>query len=179
MMFTFAAGTLVAQNLEKPFSIGVEGGYFASDDENLKDLYGTGNVVFGGNIGYKIAKNLELISGVNFYSDEGQTSLTEENIKLKLTHLRFGGFYSFTPEGFSTIAGVGLDVCFVSEDNPISNFSDTSVGWFAAIGAETPLSADIRASLMAMYIDVDSEGDLGDISVGGFQFLFSVKLQVF
>ena len=179
LMIVFLSANIFPQDDNKPLSIGIEGGYFAPSDEDLKDLYGSGAFVFGGNIGYKIAQNWELISGVNFYSDKGKTTLTEETIELSLTHLRFGGYYHFNPAGLDPYVGLGLDVCWVSEVNPIRDFNDTSIGWFAGIGVETFFISDIKAALNVTYTDIKSEGDLGEISLGGFHFMFSLRMPIF
>jgi hypothetical protein len=171
----------IAEENENPksFSIGIEAGYFAAEDEDLTDLYGSGNLIFGVNAGYKIANNWELVSGINFFSDEGATTLTEETIELSLTHLRFGGFYHFNTEGLDPIVGAGIDICWVSEKNPIEDFDDTGIGWFAGIGVETSISADFKAAVNLLYSNSKVEGDLGDISLGGFSFLVNLKMLLF
>jgi hypothetical protein len=166
------------QEDNKSLSIGIEGGYFAPSDQDLKDLYGSGAFVFGGNIGFKIAQNWELMSDVNFYSGSGKTTLTQETIELSLTHLRFGGYYHFNPEGLDPVVGLGVDVCWVSEVNPISDFSDTSIGWFAAIGVETIFISDVKAALNITYTNASSEGDLGSIALGGLHFTFGLRMPI-
>lgn len=167
------------QTKSKSFNIGIEAGYFMAKDEDLKDLYGSGNMIFGANMSYFVKPEFELLSGINFYSDEGKTTLTEEDIELNLTHLRIGGYYHFNPEGLDPIVGAGLDICWVKETNPIADFDDSSIGWFAGTGVQTMLIPDIKASVDFLYSSADSEGDLGDIALGGFSFLFSVKWMVF
>jgi opacity protein-like surface antigen len=178
-MIAFLSSNVFSQDDIKPFSIGIEGGYFAPKDANLKDLYGSGSFIFGGSISYIIAQNWELISDVNFYSDKGKTTLTEEDIELSLNHLRFGGYYHFNPDGLDPIVGLGLDVCWISELNPINDFNDTSIGWFAGVGVETIFISNIKAALNVTYTDAKSEGDLGEISLGGFHFTFGLKMPIF
>lgn len=182
IVFLFSISFLsLAEENENPksFNIGIEAGYFAAEDEDLQDLYGSGNLIFGFNIGYKIACNWELISAIDFYSDEGETTLTEEAIELSLTHLRLGGYYHFNPEGLDPVVGAGIDFCWVTEKNPIEDFDDSSIGWFAGVGVETCIMNDVKASINILYSNASSEGDLGDIALGGFSFLANVKMFLF
>ena len=179
LMIVFLSANCFPQDDNKPLSFGIAAGYFASSDQDLKDLYGPGAFVYGGTIGYNIAVKWELLASINFYSDEGKTTLTQEPIKLSLTHLKFGGYYHFNPAGLDPVVGLGLDVCWINEMNPISDFNDTSIGWFAGIGVETIFISDIMAALNITYTNTSSEGDLGEISLGGFHFTFGLKMPVF
>jgi len=158
------------------FRMGIEAGYFSVEDGSFNNLYGSGAASFGLNSGYFLSDTLEISSSLNYFSKEGKTSFTKETITLTLFDVRLGGFFHFNPEDIDPKIGIGLDLCFVNEENPFENFSNTQIGWFITAGIEMPVSSGITIGLDIIYNSVTVQGDLGDVDLGGISALGLFKI---
>jgi hypothetical protein len=159
------------------FTIGVEAGYFLPSDDDFSDIYGSAPI-FGINAGGTPAENIQLILGANYYSKSGETSITLESIDISIIAVRFGGYYLFNMDTIRPKFGAGIVFASVNEDTPFKEFSDSSIGWFVAAGADMPLGDKIIAGLEIQYDDTPMEGDFGDQSIGGLSILITARLKI-
>jgi len=162
-------------NADNYFKIGLEGGYSAPTDETFKEIYGSGEVVFGINAALNLSSQIEAVVAVDFYNADGETILSVEPASIKNTYLRFGGFYHFGKGGIDPKVGAGMEICFVTENSVFGKFSDSGIGWFISAGVDFPFGSKFIGSVEFLYSDITIEGDLGDQSVGGIKALAAIK----
>jgi hypothetical protein len=62
--------------------LGLTAGYYLPSDSAYKDLYGQGNLMFGGSLGFELIRKLEIRLEGGYFQDSGKMNLTEEGLKL-------------------------------------------------------------------------------------------------
>ena len=159
------------------FTIGVEAGYFFPSDDDFSDIYGSAPI-FGINAGCTPAENIQIIFGANYYGKSSETSITLEPINIDIITARVGGYYLFIMDTIRPKFGAGIVFASVNEDTSFKEFSDSSIGWFVAAGADMPLGEKIIAGLEIQYSDASMEGDFGDQLVGGLSMLVTARLKL-
>lgn len=160
------------------FFLGLDAGYFAPAEGSIKDLYGSGGMTFGVNAAYKFMTSFSIQANYDFYSAEGETTMSAEAIKLKQNTLRLGGFYHVDLGGISPKFGAGVSMNMVRENNPWEDFKENKLGWFAAAGFDISFAGPFMVGLELVYNDAKIPGALGDEPVGGLSALFNLKVKI-
>jgi outer membrane protein W len=169
-----AMGT--AASAEGKFKIGLETGYFATLDEDFKDIYGSGGLLFGINASYLVAGDIEVYAAADLFSTDGETTISLDPTTLYATYARFGVFYHLKRNGFIPKIGAGIEYCHVKEESVFGDFLDDGIGWFIAAGIEIIIYKSLVGFVDVIYSDVSIKGDFGDQQMGGIKTLAGLRL---
>lgn len=166
--------TAMAKNL----NFGVEAGYFGLNDSKAAELYGSGSKTFGVNAAYRFFKNVSLQTGFNFFSADGKTALSDEDIAINLKTLRIGSYYHFNLKKVKPKAGAGLAMTWYKEDDPFGGSDEWKTGWFVGAGLDIKVAKKFLAGLDLLYNDTKLSGEFGSQSIGGISLLLNLKLEI-
>jgi len=159
-------------------SIRVEGclNYYSVSDSIYKDIYGSGNIMFGGSIGYEVINKLELRGEFNYYQDKGEMTLTKEEITFTIIPLVFGLRYQLVKNKVNPYLGAGLSYYTYKEKLPsrFGNVSDSTLGYHFEGGAYFNLTKNIFIDLNFRYTIANAESEDETIKLGGFRAGFGI-----
>lgn len=168
ILLTLASFSVIS-NAENLF-VGVECGYFIPLDGDFNDIYG-GNIIFGANAGYMLSDEIGIAAAADFYSADGKSTVTQQDLSMSLLNGRVGVFYVFNIGDIKPRIGAGLALVNLEEKTPWGNTSELVAGWYASGGILMPVSANLTLGAEVIYNDASFEGAFGDQKVGGFSFL--------
>jgi len=157
-----------------PLRIGVSAGYYVPSDSAYKDLYGQGNLMFGGSFSFELIRKFEVRVDGGYFQDSGKMNLTKEDLRLSLlsgglgVRLRFVDAKLLRP-----YVGGGLAIYAYKEDLPsrLADVSKTAVGLQGEAGTYVSLTQRISLDVNFRYVfmnvkPVDEAVKLGGIRVG-------------
>lgn len=157
-----------------PLRIGVSAGYYVPSDSAYKDLYGQGNLMFGGSFSFELIRKFEVRVDGGYFQDSGKMNLTKEDLRLSLlsgglgVRLRFVDAKLLRP-----YVGGGLAIYAYKEDLPsrLEDVSKTAVGLQGEAGTYVSLTQRISLDVNFRYVfmnvkPVDEAVKLGGIRVG-------------
>ena len=175
ILLTLASFSVIA-NAENLF-VGVECGYFIPLDGDFNDIYG-GNIIFGANAGYMLSDDIGIITAAGFYSADGISAVTQQNVSISLLNGRVGVFYVFNIGDIKPRIGAGLALVNLEEKTPWGNTSELVAGWYASGGVFMPVSTNLTIGAEVIYSDASIEGAFGDQRAGGFSVLANVGFYI-
>ena len=162
----------------KNFNVGIEAGYFGPRDSDFSDAYGSGGTTFGINAGFRFLENVSIQTGIDTYSANGTTALSNERIGIDLKTWRIGSYYHFNLKKVMPKAGAGLSMVRVKEDDPFGGTQTTKTGWFVGTGMDVPLGKKFLAGFDLLYNDAKISGTFDNETIGGLSLLFNLKFQL-
>jgi opacity protein-like surface antigen len=162
----------------RSFNLGVEAGYFGPNDSDFSEIYGSGGLTLGVNAAYRLLQKTSIQMGFNFFSADGKSALSEEDVSVNLKTLRVGGYYHFNLGKIVPRAGAGLAVTWFKESDPWGGTNKTKAGWFAGAGADVPIGQKFLAGLEILYKDIKIEGEFAAQSIGGLSLLLNFKVEL-
>jgi|Deesub1362B_J571_1020462.scaffolds.fasta_scaffold03296_3 outer membrane protein W len=155
-------------------SIKIEGclNYYSISDSIYKDIYGSGNIMFGGSVSYEVINKLELRAEINYYQDKGEMTLTKEEITFTIIPIVFGMRYQLIKnKNFNPYFGGGLSYYTYKEDLPprFEDVSDSTLGYHIEGGGYFNLVKGVYINLNIRYIIADAKSEEETIKLGGFR----------
>ena len=118
------------ESSKKKMALGFSTGFSAFQDKAFKDAYGQGGVFFKGEYSFFLPgdiENFDIWTGVTYFQKNGKMTLTEEDIKIKMTTFSLALRYLRTYSRFTPFVGIGIDYIVYEETLP-EGFMLTSVG---------------------------------------------------
>ncbi len=115
---------------EKLMAFGFSAGFLTLQDTAFTDAYGEGGVFFKGEYSFFLPvrnRNIDIWTGFTFFKKTGKTSITQEDLTLKITNLSLALRYLHTFSKFRPFAGAGIDYIVYKEILP-EDFLIESVG---------------------------------------------------
>ncbi len=165
------SGSLLAENT---FRVGVNAGYMFPSNDDLKEIYGNGNLIYGLTASYMFTGNIELSATADFYSSDSDEDILGRKSTLWNNYFRLGVFYNFNPEKLNPRLGAGVELSTTEEESAFGTFDDSSTGWFVSAGIQTHLGKALIAGLDVIYDSVKFDGNLGSEELGGVSILCSL-----
>jgi len=144
--------------------------YYAVTDSLFKDIYGSGNLMFGGSLSYEVIGRLELRAEAHYFREQGNMTLTEEDIKLTLMPIILGMRFQFIKlSTFSPYVGAGVDFYSYKEDVPnrLEDVSESTIGFHAEAGSYLNITRKFYVDLNFRYIKADAKPFDETIKLGG------------
>jgi hypothetical protein len=126
-------------------ALGFSSGYSAFQDNNFKTIYGEGGAFIKGEYSLILPANIKSIdvwTSFSYFQKKGETSVTQEDLTLRITSLSLGLRYLRRISRFTPFAGVGIDYITYKEILP-EDFIVASVG-----GSELGFHGQIGTSLL-------------------------------
>jgi len=144
--------------------------YYAISDSLFKDLYGTGNLMFGGQVSFEIIEKYEIRGEVNYFRDTGKMPITEEEIKFTFMPIVLGMRYKVLKVSLiSPYLGAGVDFISYKEDVPdrFEDVSESTTGYHVEAGSYIKMTGRFYIDLNVRYIKADVEPFDEKIKLGG------------
>jgi opacity protein-like surface antigen len=108
------------------FKIGGCVNYYSVADSLFKDVYGKGNLMFGGALSYEPIRMLELRAEAHFFKQKGEMTISKEEITLTMRPIILGARIRFVEiNRLSPYIGIGVDFYSYKEKIP-DRFDDVS-----------------------------------------------------
>jgi len=156
--------------LSGPLRIGLTAGYYMPSDSAYKDLYGQGNLMFGGSFSFELIKKLEARLDAGYFQDSGKMNLTKEDLKLSLlagglgVRLRFVDAKLLRP-----YVGGGLIIYAYEEDLPprLEDVSKSAFGFQAETGTYIGLTQRLWLDVNLRYVVMNAKPLREAVKLGG------------
>jgi hypothetical protein len=175
-----------ATSAKKNMALGFSAGYLTLQDDAFAETYGDGGIFFKGEYSLILpvkVESLDIWTGFTFFQMTGKTSITQEDITLKITNLSLAFRYLHTFSKFTPFAGVGIDYIvfkeILPEDYVIGSVGGSDLGFHVQggtyINALPFLSFKVHIKYLWSTADVDGlEVNLGGVEYGaGLVFRFN------
>jgi outer membrane protein W len=172
---------------KKMMALGFSAGYLTLQDEAFKETYGEGGAFFKGEYSLFLptkVKSFDIWTGFTFFKTTGKTTLTEEDLTLKMTNLSLALRYLRSFSKITPFVGVGIDYIvykeILPEDFMIGFVGGSDLGYHVQGGiyyeALPYLSVKVHIKYLWSKTDVDGlEVNLGGVEYGaGLVFRFNL-----
>ena len=146
--------------------------YYAISDFLFKDLYGTGNFMFGGHVSFEIIDKYEIRGEVNYFRDTGEMPITGEEIKFTFMPIVLGIRYKVLKVSIiSPYLGAGVNFISYKEYVPdrFENVSESTTGYHIEAGSYINMTGRFYIDINVRYIKADVEPFDEKIKLGGFR----------
>lgn len=154
------------------FKFGPFAGYFQPQDDWFKRIYGEGDVIYGGRLGFRIWSGLHLWLSLSRFQSIAGTTFTADRTVLTLLPASAFLRYNIGSGFFSPYAGVGYTLTSVSEDSEaVGNFKSSGGNVAAEAGLELRLNRHLYIDLGARFaqIKIQPEAIPAEVDIGGLQ----------
>jgi opacity protein-like surface antigen len=171
---------LVQPAFSGPLRLGIMAGYYMPSDSAYKDLYGQGNLMFGGSFGFEFIRKLEIRLEAGYFQDSGKMNLTEEDLKLSFFAGSLGARFRFVDgKALQPYIGAGVAMYSYKEDLParLEDVSKTAFGFQGEAGIYYALSAKILLDLNFRYVLMNTKPLNESVKLGGLRAGLGVVFQ--
>ena len=151
-------------------NLGLAVHYYSVSDSIYKNVYGDGGLMWGGHIDLGFWKGLELRGELNYFSDQGKLTVTDEVIRFQMMSYVFGLRYRLDKwAGIRPYLGAGIGGYSYSEELPnrFDDVKDSMPGYHAEGGMYIDLSRRLRLDLNIRYLKADTKPFEETIALGG------------
>jgi len=179
--FTIFVLGLVQSVFSGPLRLGLSAGYYMPSDSAYKDLYGQGNLMFGGSLGFELIRKLEVRLEGGYFQDSGKMNLTEEDLKLSFFAGSLGARFRFVDgKALQPYIGAGVAMYSYKEDLParLEDVSKTAVGFQGEAGIYYVLTSKILLDLNFRYILMNAKPFNESVKLGGLRAGLGVAFQL-
>jgi opacity protein-like surface antigen len=159
------------------FLVGISAGYYNVSDSDFKEIYSSGSGIYGFLAGMNIWKGLQVFGSYKFFSVDGKTTYTKEDLKFSMNPLTFALRYKYGKEGWKVkpYAGAGIDFYSYKEDvvNETEFMKDTSgntTGYHIQLGGSLELIKNLCIDLNFKYTVADAKPYEKTVKLGGTEF---------
>ena len=168
-----------ATDMRKNMMLGFSAGYLTLQDEAFAETYGDGGFFFKGEYSVTLpvkVESFDIWTGFTFFKMAGKTSITQEDITLKITNLSVALRYLRTLRKFAPFIGAGIDYIvfkeILPEDFMMGSVGGSDLGFHVQGGtyyhALPYLSLKVHVKYLWSKADVDGlEVNLGGVEYGG------------
>lgn len=179
--------TYAEEGPAKKMALGFSLGYLAFQDEAFKDSYGGGGMFFKGEYSLILpvkVESFDIWTGFTYFEKAGKTSITQEDLTLRITDLSVAVRYLLPLSKFTPFAGIGINYIVYKEILPegylIGSVGGSDLGFHIQGGtyfdALPNLSLKVHIKYLSSKTDVDGiEVNLGGVEYGaGLVFRFNL-----
>jgi hypothetical protein len=172
----FLATTVWAQpEKEKKWAIGVLSGLYFMQDEVFQESYGKSALFLGAEIPFRLPlksfKNLVGVFNFRSMNDKGNTSLTEEEIKLNLIFFSLSLRYVMNFNKFRPFLGPGIDYILYKEKYPetfpVESMNGSTFGFHLQGGSYYHFSSSLSAIIYFKYNMAEALEEEVKVNLGG------------
>jgi outer membrane protein W len=164
---------------KKNMSLGFTAGYLTLQDDVFSETYGEGGVFFKGEYSVVLpvkVESFDIWTGFTFFTMNGKTSITQEDLKLKITNLSVALRYLHSFSKFTPFAGAGIDYVvyeeILPEDYMIESVGGSDLGFHIQGGVyyHALPYLSLKAHIKYLWCNTDADGlevNLGGVEYGG------------
>jgi outer membrane protein W len=161
----------------KKMGLGFSAGYLTLQDSAFNDAYGEGGTFFKGEYSLILPikiQSFDIWAGFTYFEKNGKTSITQEDIKLRMTNFSLAFRYLHKFSKFTPFAGVGIDYIaykeILPEDFMIESVGGTDLGYHVQGGVffDALPYLSIKAHIKYLWSKTEVEGY--EINFGGVEY---------
>jgi outer membrane protein W len=166
-----------AVKTKKNMSLGFSAGYLTLQDDVFTETYGEGGVFFKGEYAVVLPMNVEsfdIWTGFTLFQMNGKTSITQEDLKLKITNLSVALRYLHTFSKFTPFAGAGIDYIvykeILPEDYMIGSVGGSDLGFHIQGGVYYNALPYLSLKVHIKYLWSKADADGLEVNLGGVEY---------
>ena len=164
-------------HLVKKMSVGFSFGYSAFQDRIFQETYGEGGVFFKGEYSLLLPIDIEsfdIWTSFSYFKKKGKTTVTEEDLELKITTFSLALRYLKKISRFTAFAGAGIDYIVYKEILPeefiISSVSGSDIGFHLQGGTYFDLLPSLALKAHLRYLWSKTTEDEVTVNLGGVEY---------
>jgi outer membrane protein W len=166
-----------ATNAKKNMALGFSAGYMTLQDDAFSEAYGEGGVFFKGEYSVILpvkVESFDIWTGFTFFQMNGKTSITQEDITLKMTNLSLAFRYLRTFSKFTPFIGAGIDYIvykeILPEDYVIGSVGGSDLGYHVQGGTYYDALPNLSLKLYIKYLFSKADVDGLEVNLGGVEY---------
>jgi opacity protein-like surface antigen len=167
----------IDEHLVKKMSVGVSSGYRAIQDRIFREAYGEGGVFFKGEFTFLLPIDIEsfdIWASFDYFKKTGKTTITEEDLKLRITTFSLAMRYLKKLSKFTPFAGAGIDYITYKEILPeefiVASVSGSDIGFHVQGGAYFDVLPSLSLKAHLRYIWSKTTEDDVAVNLGGVEY---------
>jgi opacity protein-like surface antigen len=174
IMLAFTA-LFILFNLSQPclaesFKIGGSVNYYSVTESIYKDVYGKGNLMFGGALSCELIRMFELRAEANYFHQKGKMTISKEEITLTIIPITLGTRIRFIEiDRLSPYIGAGFDFYSYKEELPdrFDDVSEHTTGFHVEGGFYVDATHSLYLDVNIRYTKADTEPFDETVRLGG------------
>jgi opacity protein-like surface antigen len=162
---------------KKMMALGFSAGYQAFQDEAFKEAYGEGGVFFQGEYSFYLPLNVEsfdIWTSFAYFKKAGKTSVTQEDLELKITDLAIALRYLRTFSMFTPFVGAGIDYVvykeILPEDFMVESVGGSTLGFHLQGGTYFNLLPNLSLKVQIKYLWAKTTENEIEVNLGGIKY---------
>jgi hypothetical protein len=152
------------------FKLGLSFNYYAVSDSIFKEIYGKGNLMFGGIVSIEPIRKVEIRLEANYFKDKGDMAVTGEELNFSIFSIVTGVRYLLFKENLlNPYLGVGIDFYNYKENYPerFEDVSESTTGYHGEGGIYLHLGCGFQIDFNIRYIKAAADPFDENIELGG------------
>lgn len=161
----------------KMMAIGFSAGFQTLQDSAFTESYGEGGVFFKGEYSFYLplkSRNIDIWTGFSFFEKTGKTTITQEDLTLKMTNLSLALRYLHTFSKFRPFIGAGIDYVvykeYLPEDYLIESVGGSELGFHLQGGTYFDPLPYLSLKVHIKYLWCTATENDVDVSLGGVEY---------
>ena len=157
--------------------LGVTAGYLTLQDEAFAESYGEGGMFFKGEYSVTLpvkVESFDIWTGFTYFQMAGQTSITDEEITLRITNLSLALRYVRTMNKFAPFIGAGIDYIvfkeILPEDFVIGSVGGSDLGFHVQGGVYYDALPYLSLKAHVKYLWSTADVDGLEVNLGGVEY---------
>lgn len=166
-----------AAKVKKNMTLGFSAGYLTLQDETFAETYGEGGVYFKGEYSVTLpfkTDSFDIWTGFTFFQTAGETSITQDDITLKMTNLSVAFRYLPTFSKFTPFIGAGIDYLvykeILPEDFMIGSVGGSDLGFHVQGGTYYNFLPYMSFMVHIKYLWSTTDVDGLEVNLGGVEY---------
>ena len=166
-----------AAGVKKNMALGLSAGYLTLQDDAFAETYGEGGFFFKGEYSVVLpvkVDSFDIWTGFTLFQMTGKTSITQEDITLKLTNLSVAVRYLRTFSKFRPFVGVGIDYIvfkeILPEDYVIGSVGGSDLGFHLQGGTYFDALPNLSLKVHIKYLWSTADADGLEVNLGGVEY---------
>ncbi|UCE43020.1 MAG: AMIN domain-containing protein [Candidatus Aminicenantes bacterium] len=162
---------------KKMMAFGFSAGFLTLQDDAFRDVYGEGGTFFRGEYSFYLPIKIESFdvwTGVTFFQKDGQTTLTEEELKLEITTFSLAIRYLKQFSRFTPFVGAGIDYIVYKETYPedfiVASVGGSDLGFHVQAGVYFDALPSLSIKVHIKYNWAETMEDLVTVNLGGVEY---------
>jgi hypothetical protein len=158
-------------------ALGLTSGYLTIQDDAFAETYGEGGIFFKGEYSITLpvqVDSLDIWTGFTLFQMTGLTSITQEDITLKMTNLSVAFRYLPTFGKFTPFAGAGIDYIVYKEILPeeyvIGSVGGSDLGFHLQGGTYFNVLPSLSFKVHLKYLWSKADVDGIEVNLGGMEY---------
>ncbi len=167
----------LATGAKNNMALGLSSGYLTIQDDAFAETYGEGGVLFKGEYSITLpvqVDSLDIWTGFTLFQMTGLTSITQEDITLKMTNLSVAFRYLPTFGKFTPFAGAGIDYIVYKEILPeeyvIGSVGGSDLGFHLQGGTYFNVLPSLSFKVHLKYLWSTADVDGIEVNLGGVEY---------